>query len=100
MTVALKAMVEAMAADLEKQASQPEGGFVREPDGEPGFYLQGTFDLEKAVRAGLAAIHDPGDTVAYSGSWAVGPGGHAAKKAELTKAFGAMIDAILKADPE
>jgi hypothetical protein len=57
-------MVEAMAAELERQAgNQRDGGWVREPDGEPGFYLQGTFDLEKVARAGLAAAQPSAEIV-------------------------------------
>jgi hypothetical protein len=58
--------------------------------------MMGRFDLEKVARAGLAAIRDTDESTAYFGSWAVGPGGHPAKKRELAKAFAAMIDAITK----
>jgi hypothetical protein len=50
------------------------------------------------ARAAVEAMREPTERMAYSGSWAVGPGGHAAKKAELAKAYTAMIDAALKAE--
>lgn len=96
MTPALKAMVEAMAAELETQAGdQREGGWVREPDGEPGFYLQGIFDLEKVARAGLAAVR-PLDRALFEE--------HADSYAQIyvhqiEGAWEGLLDAILKEQP-
>jgi hypothetical protein len=49
----------------------------------------------QAARAAIEAMRGPTERMTYAGSWAVGPGGDRAKKAELAKAWGAMIDAAL-----
>lgn len=56
MTVALKAMVEAMAAEIERQREGDH--FVRRADGV-SVSLDGEVDLEKVARAGLEAIRRP-----------------------------------------
>lgn len=56
-------------------------------------------DPRALARAAIEAMREPTDAMTYSGSWAVGPGGSAAKKAELAKAYRAMIDAALSPEP-
>lgn len=55
---------------------------------------------EDAARRVILALREPSDRMLYAGSWAVGPGGDPAKKAELSKAFTAMIDAALSPGSE
>lgn len=61
MTPALKAMVEAMAAELERQADKggSEPHFARLPGLHETHYFSGNLDLEKVARAGLEAIREP-----------------------------------------
>lgn len=85
MTPALKAMVEAMAAELQRQNQAElermdggdengEGGPVVVGDLHDGVscYVDGDIDLEKVARAGLEAI--PADELAVAISAALAPG--------------------------
>lgn len=60
MTPGLKAMVEAMAAELERQADKggSEPHFARLPGLHETHYFSGNLDLEKVARAGVEAIRD------------------------------------------
>lgn len=109
MTPALKAMVEAMGRELERQAS--EGGrelWVCEIGSGPEWAIEGRYDLEKVARAGLEAIREP--TLAQTNAgWAAIRADLEARGVDLsgmrdvglvnieapTKACRAMIDAIL-----
>ncbi|MFA5567984.1 MAG: hypothetical protein WC972_04975 [Trueperaceae bacterium] len=76
MTPALKAMVEAMAAELERQADKggSEPHFARLPGLHETHYFSGNLDLEKVARAGLEAIKPPHpldvDDITHKGSFA------------------------------
>lgn len=65
MTPALKAMVQAMGAEFERQAAHSAATYAEfDPfgRGEPRFTVGedgGLFDLEKVARAGLAAVRAP-----------------------------------------
>lgn len=86
MTPTLKAMVEAMVAELVRQSTAKElvpmhAADVSRRDGADGrygtgdvssIYLMGRFDLEKVARAGLAAI--PAEELAVAISAALKPG--------------------------
>lgn len=95
MTPALKAMVEAMAAELVRQARDDDGAQSFPAVGElrDGKMLSfdGAFDLEKVARAGLEAIREPDDATREAGAIRDDGG-------DITNAAGvftAMIDAIL-----
>lgn len=90
-TPALKAMVEAMAAELRRQhEDDPVGAFVEQVGGsEMLFGVQ--VDLEKVARAGLAA---PGLIEALTQARPLGW-----SDAATYHHLSAMFDAILKDDP-
>ena len=67
MTPALKAMVEAMAAELVRQGEAGDLADVGFDPASSTFTIVGVcggeFDLEKVARAGLAAIREPDETI-------------------------------------
>lgn len=102
MTPALKAMVEAMAAEIVRQGNEEKsrGTAVWYPSDPTNpadvrsISLDGNIDLEKVARAGLAAIREPGPDVTDSyGVWAEAT---AENGAGVIREF---VDTILNDDP-
>jgi hypothetical protein len=108
MTPALKAMVEAMAAELKRQASDDDGAqsFPAVGELQDGSLLgyDGIIDLEKVARAGLEAIREPSEEVSDAGGKAepfMLPEGEKFTPGRIiaNTSYRAMIDAILKETP-
>lgn len=100
MTPALKAMVEAMAAELERQADKggSEPHFARLPGLHETHYFSGNLDLEKVARAGLEAIRAPSMELGLAGAGPVNEHMRGKVKADdfaAKDAWSTMIDAIL-----
>lgn len=107
LTPALKAMVEAMRAEIVRQSKEGyEEPWVAAPSGVDGAFISvdGNVDLEGVARAGLEAIRLPAAHVsepAYDAfDW--GPSGYDNApngSAAPETVFAYMIDAILKDQP-
>jgi len=106
MTPVLKAMVEAMAAEFERQADEETpGAFARPHAHYSGYRIVGGWDLEKVARAGLEAIREPTD---FDDVMSAGGKAEPFQMSEGERftpgriiagtCFRAMIDAILKPD--
>lgn len=103
MTPALKAMVEAMAAEIVRQGNEEKsrGTAVWYPSDPTNpadvrsISLDGDIDLEKVARAGLEAIRWPEDTEAQVDIILAG----ADVPDSVQRFWPPMIDAILKDDP-
>jgi hypothetical protein len=90
-------MVEAMAAEMQRQVDEDQASTVfceHDTPGDPLGVVLETLDLEKVARAGLAAIREPGGQ-ALGMAWA-GQGEGELLPVEIEAAFAAMIDAITK----
>lgn len=98
MTPALKAMVEAMAAEFERQGEV----FAYAANGsQPGkMTLDGQFDLEKVARAGLEAVK-PAPTEVLRAVFAPSgaPGADLAQQEAIARDWNTSIDAILGEKP-
>lgn len=111
MTPALKAMVEAMVAELNRQAEHGrpgpyvddgvyEGGVDTEPDVN-SILIDGRVDLEKVARAGLEAIPASDGALLAAMRDSVPVDGHEWEylDAEAPAHWTSLIDAILKDQP-
>lgn len=97
MTPALKVMVEAMAAEFERQGEV----FAYAVGSQPGkMTLDGEFDLEKVARAGLAAIK-PATTEVIRAVFAPSgaPGADLAQHEAIARDWNTSIGAILGEKP-
>lgn len=50
---------------------------------------------EQAARHAIEALLEPTQRMAYVGSWAIGPGGHAETERKANAAFKAMLETVL-----
>ena len=93
MTPALKVMVEAMAAEFERQGEV----FAYAVGSQPGkMTLDGEFDLEKVARAGLEALREPDKLMEEA---ALAEEGCGCPCCVSSDDWEAMIDAILGEKP-
>jgi hypothetical protein len=90
---------DAWITDLDEEGRDIADGLGETYNGRQGVVIDGAVLLDDLARAAIEAMREPTDAMSYSGSWAVGPGGDRAKKAELAKAYAAMIDAALSSTP-
>ena len=104
MSPALKAMVEAMAAELTRQSHEDDGAqrFPAVGDLKDSRLLgfDGMIDLEQVARAGLKAIQTLDESTIAVGAPLTGAHHGPCDPAECAQdTFVAMIDAILKDQP-
>ena len=95
MTEALRKMVEAMVTEFRRQHSDDLLMVVNyvEHASPNETVLDGRFDLDKVARAGLRAIHDPGNEAVFAGAAA------RASSESVTGTWAAMVREILTEQP-